>query len=77
MSPDNFTNHAGVDKMIEPAGFAVALPGGIDETEIGRFSCFKEALLKSDGKMFSESVADEPPGGNHIAVLYNRNRFCS
>ena len=59
------------------AGFAVALSGCIDEAEVGRFSCFKEALLKSDGKMFSESVADETAGGNHVPVFNNGNSFCS
>ena len=73
MAPDDALHEAFVRQMIEPAVFAVALTGRIDERQVaGRVGetagrAGEKRLLDRDGDLFRETDADETAGCDRVA----------
>ncbi len=73
MAADDPGDQSFVAQMVEAARLAVALAGGIDQSQSSWCAGLHEALFERDGKVFRKTDADKTSGGDGVTVLDSGN----
>ncbi|WLI74644.1 hypothetical protein [Halomonas alkalicola] len=62
-------------QVVEPAGLAVALAGGIHQGQVAGFAALQKACLQGHRQVLGEADADEAAGGHGVAVADQLHRL--